>query len=217
MMKQPVVTIVEDDHDLRRSLGTLIESVDLKCRLFRNGVELLERDLSLPGCILLDVRLPGLSGLGVQQELQRRGCSRPVIMMSGHADTATAVTAMKHGAMDFVEKPVNPTRLVDLVQRAILRDVEIESWMEDCRAIDRRLKTLSNRERAVMDLVIQGLANKQIAAELDVSQRTVETHRMRLMRKMGATSVAQLVRQVDRVTYCSQFHALGRPHAGSAA
>jgi FixJ family two-component response regulator len=217
MMKQPVVTIVEDDHDLRRSLGTLIESVNLTCRLFRNGVELLERDLSLPGCILLDVRLPGLSGLGVQQELQRRGCSRPVIMMSGHADTTTAVTAMKRGAMDFVEKPVNPTRLVDLVQRAILRDVEIESWMEDCRAIDRRLKTLSNRERAVMDLVIQGLANKQIAAELDVSQRTVETHRMRLMRKMGATSVAQLVRQVDRVTYCSQLHALGCPHAGSAA
>jgi len=217
MMKQPVVTIVEDDHDLRRSLGTLIESVNLKCRLFRSGVELLERDLSLPGCILLDVRLPGLSGLGVQQELQRRGCSRPVIMMSGHADTTTAVTAMKHGAMDFVEKPVNPTRLVDLVQRAILRDVEIESWMEDCRAIDRRLKTLSNRERAVMDLVIQGLANKQIAAELDVSQRTVETHRMRMMRKMGATSVAQLVRQVDRVTYCSPLREPGCPHASSAA
>jgi FixJ family two-component response regulator len=206
MSGQPIVTIVDDHAPHRRTLQGVVELMHLDCRAFGRGGELLDSDLSGRGCIVLDLCLPDINGLRVQEALRERGCTTPVIAMSGQADTPTAVETMKRGALDFLEKPINPTRLIDAIQQAIRHDRRMRERFDGCRRISQRLATLTQRERNVLDLIVDGLANKQIAAKLAVSQRTVETHRIRVMRKMGVDSLAQLVRAVDRVESSLDTH-----------
>ncbi len=202
MLAESRVTIVDDDADHRRSMRNLIESVNLPCRTFPGGTEFLEADYDLPGCIVLDIRLPGVSGLRVQQVLHDRACMTPVIVMTGHADVTVAVEAMKQGAFDFLEKPATPSRVIDQIHAAIEHNRQVRLRSGRCREVFERLASLSGRERQVVRLITEGLANKQIAIELGVSQRTVETHRANVMEKMGVTNLAQLVRTIDHFECC---------------
>jgi two-component system response regulator FixJ len=156
-------------------------------------------DPSHPGCLVLDVRMPGMSGLEMQHELNVRGATIPVIFITGHGDIPMAVEAMQHGAFDFLQKPFRDQELLDRVQRALTRDTEYRARLRQTDRIRERLSSLSPREREVLDLVSQGKANKMVAGDLGVSQRTVEIHRAHVMQKMEAGSLAELVRMMMTV------------------
>lgn len=193
----PTVFVVDDDEAVRSSLRMLLKSVGLTASACASAQEFLAAyDAEQPGCIVLDVRMPGMSGLEMQQELNVRGAMIPVIFITGHGDIPMAVEAMQHGAFDFLQKPFRDQDLLDRVQRALARDRQNRAQLKEKDRIRQRLDSLTPREREVLDLVTRGKANKVMAAELGVSQRTVEIHRARVMEKMGATSLAQLVRMV---------------------
>jgi len=193
----PTVFVVDDDEAVRSSLRMLLKSVGLTASACASAQEFLAGyDPEQPGCIVLDVRMPGMSGLEMQQELNVRGAMIPVIFITGHGDIPMAVEAMQHGAFDFLQKPFRDQDLLDRVQRALARDRQNRAQLKEKDRIRQRLDSLTPREREVLDLVTRGKANKVMAAELGVSQRTVEIHRARVMEKMGATSLAQLVRMV---------------------
>jgi FixJ family two-component response regulator len=189
------VHIVDDDEAVRSSLRFLIRSVGLQGQAFDSAVDFLKSyDPRQPGCLLLDVRMPGMSGLDLQQELNRRGATIPVIFITGHGDVPMAVAAMQCGAFDFLQKPFRDQDLLDRVQRAMARDAESRGRLAARAEIKARLATLTPRESEVMRLVTSGKANKVVGAELGVSQRTVEIHRAHVMEKMRAGSLAELVR-----------------------
>jgi FixJ family two-component response regulator len=197
MNKSPVVMVVDDDSGVRNAMRALLKSVGLNSQLFSSAQEFLSsHDAHQPGCLLLDIRMPGMSGMELQQELNLRGAVIPVIFMSGHADIPMAVEAMQHGAFDFLQKPFRDQDLLDRIQRAIAQDGERRLALGERARIKAHLESLTDREREVLDLLTLGKQNKVIAQDLGVSPRTIEIHRARVMEKMDAHSVAELVRMM---------------------
>jgi two-component system response regulator FixJ len=194
------VYVVDDDEAVRDSLRLLLKSTGITAHGYASAPEFLAAyDAAQPGCVLLDVRMPGMSGLEMQHELNVRGAMIPVIFISGHGDIPMAVEAMQHGAFDFLQKPFRDSDLLERVERALTRDSEIRVRLKHTDRIRERLASLSPREREVLDLVTQGKANKMVAGDLGVSQRTVEIHRAHVMQKMDAGSLAELVRMMMTV------------------
>jgi FixJ family two-component response regulator len=194
----PVVHIVDDDDSLRQGLASLLRSVGLDARAYNSTQEFLQSDcLEAPGCIVLDIRLPGMSGLDFQEQLAGLGIRLPVILMTGHGDIPMSVRAMKAGAVDFLPKPFRDQDMIDAVTVAINRNRMQREKEGQSLAIVDRYATLSPREREVMALVTAGKLNKQVAGELGLSEVTVKIHRGAAMRKMGARSLADLVRMAD--------------------
>ena len=196
----PTVFIVDDDRDVRESLQELLESVGLQSKSFGTAQEfLLSPRSDGPSCLILDVRLPGISGLDLQQELKRGKVSIPIIFLTAHADVPMSVKAMKSGAVEFLTKPFRQQDLLDAVQRSLTRDRIVREKQRDTAELRQRYDTLSVREREVMNLVVSGLLNKQIAAELGASEATVKMHRSQVMKKMQAKSLPELVRMADKL------------------
>lgn len=196
--ERPIVRIIDDDTSLGDGLSSLVRSVGLNANIYSSTQEFLTADnLADPGCIVLDVRLPGTSGLDFQEQLAGLGIRLPVILMTGHGDIPMSVRAMKAGAIDFLAKPFRDQDMIDAVTAAIARDQLRRASEEQAVAIVDRYTTLSSREREVMALVTAGRMNKQIAGELGLSEVTVKIHRGAAMRKMGARSLAELVRMAD--------------------
>jgi two-component system response regulator FixJ len=198
-MKQglPIVFIVDDDEAVRNSLRLLVKSVGLTAAALVSAQEfLVSYDPLQPGCLVLDVRMPGMSGLELQQQLNLRGAVIPVIFITGHGDVPMAVEAMQQGAFDFLQKPFRDQDLIDRIQRALEKDRANRAELGKHSGLRERHQALTPREREVLALVMSGKANKVMAADLGLSQRTVEVHRARVMEKMGASSLAHLVRMV---------------------
>jgi two-component system, LuxR family, response regulator FixJ len=195
MPPEPIVFVVDDDRAMRESLRWLLESVGLTVRTYANAADFLrEYEPTQPGCLVLDVRMPGMSGLDLQADLVRRGAGLPTIIVTGHAEVPMAVRAVKAGAVDFIEKPFSDQLLLDRVRQALEIDRlerEVRRRREEAR---RRLESLTAREREVLMLVAVGKANKEIAAELGLSPKTVEVHRSHVMSKMSVDSLAELIR-----------------------
>jgi two-component system, LuxR family, response regulator FixJ len=195
--RSPAVFIVDDDEAVRSSLRLLIKSVGLIPTALGSAREFLEKyDPAQPGCLVLDVRMPEMSGLELQEQLNRQGAVIPVIFITGHGDVPMAVEAMQAGAFDFLQKPFRDQDLIDRIQKALEKDRANRAVLNERSLIRERLESLTPREREVLEMVSSGKPNKIMAAELGVSQRTVEIHRGRVMQKMGASSLAQLVRMV---------------------
>ena len=195
MARQTTVFIVDDDNAVRGSLRLLLKSAGLPAVAHASAKEFLDNwHPEQPGCLILDVRMPGMSGIELQSELNRRGAIIPVIFVSGHGDIPMAVEAIQHGAFDFLPKPFSDKDLIDRVQRALAADAENRKALVEKDTLRSRYDSLTPREQEVLVLVTQGKANKVMAGDLGVSQRTVEIHRARVMEKMGANSLAQLVR-----------------------
>jgi len=196
----PTVFIVDDDTDVRESLQELLESVGLHSQSFGTAQEFLSSARGdCPSCLILDVRLPGISGLELQHELKRGRISIPIIFLTAHADVPMSVKAMKSGAVEFLTKPFRQQDLLDAVQRSLTRDRVNREKQRDIAELRERYNTLSVREREVMNLVVCGMLNKQIAAELEASEATIKMHRSQVMKKMQAESLPDLVRMADRL------------------
>ncbi len=192
---EPTVFIVEDDEAVRDSLRLMLESLGHTVASFGRADEFLEAyDPELPGCIVLDIRMPGMNGMELQRKLNAMTSILPIIFVTGHGDVPMAVEAMQQGAVDFVQKPYREQDLLDKIQSAIAQDAENRQELQEVQLIEGRFSDLTPREREVMEMMVDGKANKVIAIDLDISQRTVEIHRARVMEKMGARSLAQLVR-----------------------
>ena len=201
MNEKSTVFIVDDDEAVRDSLSWLMQSVGLNTETFHSADAFLQGfGEDRPGCLLLDIRMPGMSGLELQNVLRERGFRLPLVVISGHADVPMAVRALKAGAFDFVEKPFNDQLLLDTVQRAIEQDREQRQSLAQIDEWRARLDTLTPREHEVLELVVAGASNKQISSELGVSLKTVEAHRARVMDKLQADSLSQLVRMTLTVT-----------------
>jgi RNA polymerase sigma factor (sigma-70 family) len=193
--QSPTVFIVDDDAAIRFAMQALMDSVNLSHEIFGSGDEFLEKMTEQrPGCLVLDIRMPGLGGLELQQELIKRGNTLPIIFITGHGDVPMAVEAMQKGAVDFIQKPFRDQELLDRIREALATDEERREAQQHHAEVAGRLDRLTNREREVFDLVVTGKPNKVIAYELGVSQRTVEIHRARVMEKMQARSLADLVK-----------------------
>ncbi len=193
----PIVFVVDDDEAVRNSLRFLLKSVGLPTQTLSSATEFLATyQPAQPGCLVLDVRMPAMSGLELQQQLNLRGATIPVIFITGHGDIPMAVEAMQHGAFDFLQKPFRDQDLIDRIQKALAKDAKTRAALKEHERIRRRFESLTPREREVLALMTQGKPNKVMAADLGVSQRTVEIHRARVMEKSGAASLAQLVRMV---------------------
>jgi FixJ family two-component response regulator len=194
MTNEPTVFIVDDDDAVRRFLTGLIQSIDLKVEAYASAKDFLDAyEPGHPGCLLLDVRMPGMSGLELQRELVDRSIDVPVIILTGHGNVPVAVQAMKAGAVDFIEKPFNNELLLDRIQKAVAQSLRLDSERERHGETLRRLDTLTPRERQIFDLVVTGETNKSIAYHFKISEKTVEIHRANVMRKMQARSLASLV------------------------
>jgi len=194
MTHEPTVFIVDDDDAVRRFLTGLIRSIDLDVEAYASAQDFLDAYRpGRPGCLLLDVRMPGMSGLELQRELAERAIDLQVVILTGHGNVPVAVQAMKAGAVDFIEKPFNNELLLDRIQRAVAQSRRSDSEREAHGEALRRLATLTPRERQVFDLVVGGETNKRIAHGLAISDKTVEIHRAKVMRKMHASSLAALV------------------------
>jgi FixJ family two-component response regulator len=195
---QPIVIIVDDDRLVREGVAALLHSVGLQTKLFSSVSELLKWKLpEAPSCLVLDVRLPGLSGLDFQSELNRANIHIPIVFMTGHADVPMSVRAMKSGAFDFLSKPFRDQDMVDTVQAAIEHDRKRRGSADDNQQLKSAFDSLTDREREIMGFVSGGLINREIAAKIGVSEVTVKFHRTNLMRKMGAKSLVELVRIAD--------------------
>ena len=191
----PNVYIVDDDDGMRRALTLLLSTVGYETAAYARPTEFLSRfKPDDPGCLVLDIRMPEMSGLEVQQQLNRMGCMVPIIFITGHGDVPMAVQAMKAGAFEFIQKPFRDQDLLDKINQALRHDAENRIGVARRAEVLRRLESLTPRERQVMDLVVEGGANKVIAIDLGLSERTVEIHRAKVMEKMGARSVAHLVK-----------------------
>ena len=195
--KPPTVFVVDDDEAVRTSLRLLLKSVGLQVETFSSAQEFLDQfDPDRAGSLVLDIRMPGVSGLELQQQLNERHSIMPIVFITGHGDVPMAVEAMQAGAVDFIQKPFRDQDLIDRINRALEKDKAMRGELRERDEIRRRMGQLTPREREVLELVTQGKANKVIAGDLNVSQRTVEIHRARVMEKMGAASLAHLVRMV---------------------
>ena len=194
----PVVFIVDDDASVRRSIQDLLSSVALRSETFATPQEFLDSESAdRAGCLVLDVRLPGMSGLDCQRVLAEAGVTIPTIFITGHGDVPMTVRAMKSGAVEFLTKPFRPQELLDAVQQALDRDSKLRERRREKAEVRHRYETLTAREREVMDLVASGLLNKQIAAKLGTGEHTVKIHRSHVMAKMKADSLPALIRMAD--------------------
>jgi FixJ family two-component response regulator len=195
--KPATVFIVDDDAGVRSSIRVLLKSIGIAATALGSAKEFLDGfDPEQPGCLVLDIRMPGMSGMELQQQLNLKGAILPVIFITGHGDVPMAVEAMQHGAFDFLQKPFRDQDLIDRIQKALARDRDTRASLRKHSQIRERLDSLTPREKEVLKLLTAGQQNKVMAGELGLSQRTVEIHRAHVMEKMGASSVAQLVRMV---------------------
>lgn len=198
--EKPVVFVVDDDQGVRESVRILMRSIGVDAETFSSADDFLgEYDPNRPGCIVLDVRMPGMSGLELQERLVALGSPLPIIFVTAHGDVPMAVEAVKAGAMDFVQKPFRDQEIIDKIQDAFAENAQTRDRLRDRKRINEKIASLTPREREVMGMVVEGKANKVIAIDLGLSQRTVEIHRARVMTKMEADSVSQLVQMVMRV------------------
>jgi FixJ family two-component response regulator len=197
---EQVVFVIDDDPSMRIAIRDLIEAVGMSCQTFGSGQELLGAVLpDVPSSLVLDVRLPGLSGLNLQRELAERGIHMPIIFITGHGDIPMSVQAMKAGAVEFLTKPFRDQDLLDAIEQGMERDRSARKQLTKLRDLRDRYETLTVREREVMRLVVTGLLNKQIAAQLEISEKTVNVHRSQVMQKMHADSLAELVRMTEKL------------------
>lgn len=195
-----MVYVVEDDPSVRQSLGNLLRAAGFQATLFASAEEFLAVSLAdAPGCLVLDVRLPGLNGLDLQARMNAAGSDLPIIFITGHGDIPMSVRAMKAGATEFLTKPFRDDELLAAVEQALARSAAQYARKAELAALNRRYASLTAREREVMALVVAGLLNKQIAAELGASEITVKVHRGQVMRKMQASSLPELVRAAERL------------------
>ena len=197
------VFVVDDDPLIRDALEQLIKSVGLKASTFSSAQEFLENDFpDEPCCLILDIRMPGLSGLDLQDELAKKGLTIPVVFITGHGTVPMSVRAMKAGAVDFLQKPFEDQELIDAIHNAIEQNRQTRMEQAKIREIKRRIESLTPREYEVLLLVTAGMLNKQIAYDLKLSENTVKTHRAQIMQKMKAESIADLVRLTEMVDIC---------------
>lgn len=196
-MSSSTVFIIDDDKEVRSALVLLMESVGLRAAPYDSAQAFLDDyDPASPGCVITDVRMPGMSGLELQKKLNEMNLHPPIIVITGHGDIPMTVESMRHGALDFIEKPFNDQRLLDSVHRAIEIDATQRGQASKIAEIQARVESLTKREKEVMELIIRGKRNKNIADELFVSQSTVEAHRAKVMEKMEADSLSDLMRMV---------------------
>jgi len=192
---KPTVYIVDDDQAIRHAMDLLMRSVGMEYEIFHSADQFLERyNDAFAGCLVLDIRMPGMGGLELQQKLIEMDSSLPIIFITGHGDVPMAVDAMQKGAVDFIQKPFRDQELLERIGEALKTNEELRTARDEKANVSARIDTLTKREHEVLDLVVTGKPNKIIAYELGVSQRTVEIHRARVMEKMGAGSLALLVR-----------------------
>ena len=197
---RPTIFVVDDDMAVRDALKLLLRSVGQAVETYGSAQEFLDAySEDRPGCLVLDIRMPGMSGLELQQKLNEKHSILPIIFITGHGDVPMAVEAMQAGAVDFIQKPFRDQDLIDRINQALEKDANNRAALGERNDIRKRLETLTPREREVLDLVVHGKANKVIAGDLKLSQRTVEIHRARVMEKMQASSLAHLVRMVLEV------------------
>jgi len=202
---EPIVFIVDDDPSVRRSTERLIRSAGLKVQTFASAREFLKHPrIEGPACLVLDVRMPGLSGMDLQRELIQAGIRIPIIFITGHGDIPMSVRAMKAGAMEFLTKPYRSRALLDAIHAAIERDRSAHQERSETGELRQRYEQLTPREREVLPLVAAGLLNKQVAGELATTERTIKFHRAHIMQKMRAESLADLVRMTEKLGLSSQ-------------
>ena len=196
----PIVFVVDDDPSVRRAIQRLVGSVGLRVETFASPHDLLQAKWpDTPACLVLDIRLPGISGLDLQRELADANIRVPIVFITAHGDIPMTVRAMKAGAVEFLSKPFRNQDLLDAIQLGLKRDLERRQQEAEAANLRERLESLTPREREVLPLVVSGLLNKQIAAEIGTSEATVKVHRSQLMRKMGADSLADLVRAAEKI------------------
>jgi FixJ family two-component response regulator len=198
--QQPWVIVVDDDTAVRIALQHLLRAAGFRVAALPSAAALLDDPrLHLPCCLVLDLQMPGLSGLDLQSKLEGTSLDVPIVFLTAHGSVAAGVQAMKHGAADFLEKPVDPPALIEAVRRALVRGTETRERRKRAATIRARFVTLSARERQVLDRVVEGCANRQIAGGLGITERTVKFHRAKVMEKMEAGSVAELARMIEQL------------------
>lgn len=194
--QQPIIFVVDDDEAVRDSLVQLFLSVGITVNAYASGREFLDGyTAGVPGCLITDIRMPGMSGMEIQQEMNTLCINLPIVMITGHGDVETGIRAMKAGAFDFIQKPFNDQRLLEVVNLAIEKNVVDVKRTGELSAVRENIADLSARERQVLDLIVEGMPNKRIADNLELSDKTVEFHRANIMKKMHAKTLAELIRK----------------------